>query len=147
MPKKKIFSDELVMKIITMKHKGYKMSEIADKFHLTTKQVDNICTRNRLAEKKKATTLPLITQDAPSFPAEIVVDDVQIGTIAPMKEYVQGLQDKMDDQKPEKKEKTLDDFKPIEMIKYLYNKGYRIENNGLYCLIKKPVCLSEIVGV
>ena len=44
------------------------------------------------------------------------------------------------------KEKTLDDFKPREMIKHLYKLGYRIENNGLYVITRQQVKLGDIIN-
>ena len=44
------------------------------------------------------------------------------------------------------KEKTLKDFQPRDMIKYLYNLGYRIEDGKLVCLVKQVVNLKDIVN-
>ena len=44
------------------------------------------------------------------------------------------------------KEKTLKDFQPREMIKYLYDMGYRIEDGKLVCLVKQVVNLKDIVN-
>lgn len=43
------------------------------------------------------------------------------------------------------KNKTLDDFNPRDMIKYLYNLGFRIKNNKLVCIIEKTVNLKDII--
>ena len=43
------------------------------------------------------------------------------------------------------KEKTLKDFKSRDMIKYLYDMGYRIENNQLVCLVKQVVNVKDII--
>lgn len=53
------------------------------------------------------------------------------------------------DQKPHPavvKEKTLKDFTAREMIKHLYNMGYRIENNQLVVLQKVPVKVNDIIN-
>ena len=44
------------------------------------------------------------------------------------------------------KEKTLKDFPPRDMIKYLYDMGYRIEDNKLVCLVKQVVNLKDIIN-
>lgn len=44
------------------------------------------------------------------------------------------------------KEKTLKDFSPRELIKHLYNLGYRIENNQLVVIQKVPVKLNDIIN-
>ena len=135
MPKIKYGADVL-KKVLSMKHNGYKYSEIARELNMNKKSVENLCQRYRISEMKKA------AKEEPKFPIDIKVDGVVVGTIKPGNDYLK-KEEKVEEPKPEK---TLDDFKPIEMIKYLYNKGYRIEDNGLYCLIKRPVCLNDILG-
>ena len=44
------------------------------------------------------------------------------------------------------KEKTLDDFSPRDIIKHLYNLGYRIENNALVYYSKQYIKLNDIVN-
>ena len=44
------------------------------------------------------------------------------------------------------KEKTLKDFSAREMIKYLYNLGYRIEDNRLVCYVKQAVNVKDIIN-
>ena len=42
-------------------------------------------------------------------------------------------------------QKTLDDFTPREMIRHLYNKGYRIKGDALYQIVEKKVLLEDII--
>ena len=42
--------------------------------------------------------------------------------------------------------KSLSDYTPREMIKHLYNLGYRIENNGLVCIQKVSVNIKDIIN-
>ena len=44
------------------------------------------------------------------------------------------------------KEKTLSDFSPREIIRYMYNLGYRIEDNKLVCLVKQVVNVKDIIN-
>lgn len=44
------------------------------------------------------------------------------------------------------KQPKLSDFTPREMIKYLYNLGYRIENNELVCYVKQTVNIKDIIS-
>ena len=44
------------------------------------------------------------------------------------------------------KEKTLKDFPAREMIKYLYNLGYRIEDNKLVCYVRQAVNVKDIIN-
>lgn len=45
-----------------------------------------------------------------------------------------------------KKPASLDDFAPRDIIKHLYNLGYRIEDNGLVCYVKQKVLLKDILN-
>jgi len=140
MPKRK-FDLALVKKILMMKHNGYKYSEIGKELNLTSKQVENICTRYRISEMKNAEKKAASKEKEPNFPVELKVGDVVLGTITPAKV------DEPEKKEVVKPEKTLNDFSVREILKFLYEKGYRIENNSLYCLIKKPVQLNEILGL
>lgn len=44
------------------------------------------------------------------------------------------------------KEKTLDDFSPRELIKNLYDRGYRIENGRLICIVHQVVNVNDIIN-
>jgi len=44
------------------------------------------------------------------------------------------------------KEKTLNDFQPRDMIKHLYNLGYRIKDNELYVLTLQKVNLQSVIN-
>lgn len=43
------------------------------------------------------------------------------------------------------REKTLRDFDPRDMIRHLYNMGYRIENNMLVCIVRQKVNIKDIL--
>jgi len=47
---------------------------------------------------------------------------------------------------PSKPEKTLKDFDPREMFKQLYDLGYRIDDKGIYIMVKQYVNLKSIVN-
>ena len=42
--------------------------------------------------------------------------------------------------------KSLGDYTPREMIKHLYNLGYRIENNEIVCIQKVKVNIKDIIN-
>ena len=44
------------------------------------------------------------------------------------------------------KEKTLKDFQARDMIKYLYDLGYRIEDGKLVCYVKQAVNVKDIIN-
>ena len=151
-----------------MKRKGYKRSEIAKELNLLPRQVENICTRYRMNFDDN-TLFPAKTtveQEeekflAPPDSAPVVVDNEIIGTIKPMakpkeslniqintKELKEKLNQTFKEVKTsmeEKREKTLNDFSARDIIKNMYERGYRLEGN-LYCLIKKPVDVAGIIG-
>lgn len=43
-------------------------------------------------------------------------------------------------------QKSLSDYTPREMIKHLYNLGYRIENNEIVCIQKVKVNIKDIIN-
>lgn len=43
-------------------------------------------------------------------------------------------------------EKTLKDFKVRDIIKYLYDLGYRIEDNRLVCYVKQVVNIKDVLN-
>jgi len=47
---------------------------------------------------------------------------------------------------PAKPEKTLKDFDPREMFKQLYDLGYRLDDKGIYIMVKQYVNLKSIVS-
>lgn len=44
------------------------------------------------------------------------------------------------------KEKTLNDFQPRDMIKHLYNLGYRIKDNSLYVMTLQKVNIQSVLS-
>lgn len=44
------------------------------------------------------------------------------------------------------KEKTLNDFPPRDIIKHLYNLGYRIEDGKLVCYVRQNVNVKDIIN-
>lgn len=47
---------------------------------------------------------------------------------------------------PAKPEKTLKDFDPRDMLKQLYDLGYRIDEKGIYVMVKQYVNLKSIIN-
>ena len=46
----------------------------------------------------------------------------------------------------QQKEKTLNDFQPRELIKHLYNLGYRIKDNSLYVMTLQKVNIQSVLS-
>ena len=58
---------------------------------------------------------------------------------------VQKWETPKEEKKEEQPKVTLKDFQTREIIKYLYNIGYRIENNQLVCIVKQKVNIKDII--
>ena len=122
----KVFSDEDVNNIISLRAEGYTFSEISE---LTGFNSDSM--RAKLAIlRKRGWDIPL------GKPGGIPKNTTK--KQEPKKEETQ--------EKP--KEKTLYDFSPREIIYHLFhNLGYKIDENGLYKeeIIKNRVKLSDLL--
>lgn len=46
----------------------------------------------------------------------------------------------------QQKEKTLNDFQPRDMIKHLYNLGYRIKGDSLYVMTLQKVNIQSVLS-
>ena len=123
---KKIFTDEDVNNIISLRAEGYTFSEISE---LTGFNEDSM--RAKLAIlRKRGWDIPL---GKPGHTSGKIKNKQE-----PKKEETQ--------EKP--KEKTLYDFSPREIIYHLFhNLGYKIDENGLYKeeIIKNRVKLSDLL--
>lgn len=47
---------------------------------------------------------------------------------------------------PIRPEKTLNDFDPRDLFKQLYDLGYRIDDKGIYVMVKQYVNLKSIIS-
>ncbi len=124
---KKIFTDEDVNNIISLRAEGYTFSEISE---LTGFNKDSM--RAKLAILRKR------GWDIPLGKPGCVSGSAKVKTQEPKKEETQD--------KP--KEKTLYDFSPREILYHLFhNLGYKIDENGLYKeeVIKNRVKLTDLL--
>lgn len=122
----KVFSDEDVNNIISLRAEGYTFSEISE---LTGFNGDSM--RAKLAVlRKKGWNIPL----------------GKPGGVSDKTDKKQEPKEREIQEKP--KEKTLYDFSPREIIYHLFhNLGYKIDENGLYKeeIIKNRVKLSDLL--
>ena len=65
-----------------------------------------------------------------------------------MKANVDSREDEVQHVKPvaPQKEKTLNDFQPRDMIKHLYNLGYRIKDNSLYVMTLQKINIQSVLS-
>lgn len=122
----KVFSDEDINNIISLRSEGYSFSEISE---LTGFNKDSM--RAKLAIlRRKGWDIPLGKPGG-------VFGKTKSKKQEPKKEETQ---------KP--KEKTLYDFSPREIIYHLFhNLGYKIDENGLYKeeIVKNRVKLTDLL--
>ena len=140
------YTDQMKSKILNMKLKGYTYTDIAKEMNLGRESVKNFCHRYRLTDKQKVEQKA--EEQKPAFPVDIKLDGQVIGTIKPMPAPVESVSVFTKSETKFVQTKTLDDYSPRELIKNLYDRGYRIDGTDwtLYCLVKKTIVLSEIIG-
>lgn len=147
----KRFSAVEIRTIFEMKEKGYKVREIADKIHRSTKSVNMFVARYRKADpakmqemlNKKTEELPSVEEvfdkmpdKAPGFvKPEVVEKTTPSATIC----TVSGPSVQV-------KAKGLADYSSRDLIKCLYDRGYRIRNNDLYRILEQKVLLTDIIS-
>lgn len=122
----KVFSDEDINNIISLRSEGYSFSEISE---LTGFNKDSM--------RAKLATLRRKGWDIPLGKPGGVFGKTKSKKQEPKKEETQ---------KP--KEKTLYDFSPREIIYHLFhNLGYKIDENGLYKeeIVKNRVKLTDLL--
>jgi len=123
----KVFTDEDVNNIISLRAEGYTFSEIS-----------KLTGFNSGSMRAKLATLRQRGWNIPLGNPGGITGKTKVKTQEPKKEEPQ--------EKP--KEKTLYDFSPREIIYHLFhNLGYKIDENGLYKeeIIKNRVKLSDLL--
>ena len=130
---KRKYSDDTVKEWIALREQGAMNIEIAAMYQVPASTVRSTLSHYR-EKHPEWFTLP---KNEPGFPKKNVQYKVEQPVCTVVKE-------------PEPqavKEKTLDDFTPREIIQYLYGLGYRIDEQGLYCLEirKNRVKLADII--
>lgn len=122
----KVFSDEDINNIISLRAKGYTFSEISELTGFNSGSM-----RAKLAIlRKKGWDIPL----------------GKPGGVPGKTQSKQEPKEKTTQEKP--KEKTLYDFSPREIIYHLFhNLGYKIDENGLYKeeIVKNRVKLTDLL--
>ncbi len=145
MAKRNPFTTEEVKTILQMKHNGYTYGEIADKIKThSTKSITGYCERNRLCpdgstykrpEGERASQFKKILADN-GIILSVKPDEIEHVPATVVKEVV----------KEKIVEKSLNDYKPRELIKNLFDRGYRIENGEIVCYVRQIVQLKDIIA-
>lgn len=118
MAKGKFFTTTEIEEIRGLVREGMSNSDIAELVGRSKKSITNVIYRFDMRNRHSKTDSVL----------EPVKLDVPVQPSAPIKE------------------KTLFDFPLREIIKHMYNIGYRIENGCLVCMVKQKVNLNDIIN-
>lgn len=128
---KKVFTDEDINNIISLRAEGYTFSEISE---LTGFNTDSM--------RAKLATLRQKGWDIPLGKPGGIFGKTKNNKQEPKKEEPQ------EKPKEKPKEKTLYDFSPREILYHLFhNLGYKIDENGLYKeeIVKNRVKLTDLL--
>lgn len=160
--------------IFNMKHKGYSFAEIADELKRSQasirsflhryRQPDEVALARRAEqeEKNKLPNLDLafdqIQDAAPGFVEEPVVDEVVDNQVIqhsdadyPAEWDIKVVEPVKEEPKPAPKPeikfvfRPLSDYAAIDLMQNLYDRGYRIEDNGLVQITKRKVLLNDVI--
>lgn len=148
-----IISKETGEEILEYYKNGFTLQEIAEITGVKKPTINTWLTRT-LPEgmrNRKRGRRPGSKNDKPEKTTEDKLHDIEevISTLgeANVKAMESHYKDLVQEPRPVVvKEKTLKDFQARDMIKHLYNMGYRIENNQLVVLQKVPVKINDIIN-
>ena len=135
-----LFSQQTIEEMLEYRKSGFTFKEIAEIVGYKEKSIKNWFCRNYTREEREqmASQNPKIhvrrnsLETTPETVTEIVNQMIQSTQPAPVQS--------------QPKEKTLKDFQARDMIRHLYNMGYRIENNQLVVLQKVPIKINDIIN-
>ena len=113
--------------ITDMFHRGASIQDISKRVGRTTSSVRtrlnimglHISERDAKHKPEENVAKPIKNEDSPTPAAEAVCQP--------------------------QKQKTLNDFSPREIIRHMYNLGYRIKGGDLYQIVEKKVLLNDIL--
>ena len=114
---------------------GFTYREIGEIVGRTTKSIENVAHKNGWKS-----TRPL------GRPKKSPTAEEDIKALAELKAKLSASEPAPEMVVKVVKEKTLNDFQPRDMIRHLYNLGYRIEDNRLVCIVKQVVNLKDIIN-
>lgn len=136
-----LFNQKTIEELLDYRKSGFTFREMAEITGHNEKSIKNWFYRNySLDERKEMVKLsPRLSNhvikkgNKTETPVEQIVNEmIQSSQIKPVQ--------------PQQKEKTLKDFQARDMIKYLYDLGYRIEDNKLVCYVKQTVNVKDIIN-
>ena len=126
MPRGKDFTTTEISEICSYLKDGCTYAEIGELMGRTKKSIQNLVYRNRWTDGRIKTVST--THEALDMVPETKTPKILVEDHSPVIE------------------KTLRDFTPREIIKYMYELGYRIEDNQLVCIVKQKVNVKVIIN-
>lgn len=125
---------ETILDILQNREKGYNPTEIAKKLHINRQTIVNILKRYKLYDGAGSQSLkerPVVEIEGPAAPSaqRSVTDQSRQAENHSTKLY------------------TLKAFSSRQLIKELYDRGYRIEKDGLFVIEKKKVLVNDILNI
>lgn len=132
---RKPFTTEEIRQIFELKKKGYKASEIAKIVGRTIAAINTFFAR----EKHHHCYSRMLKEDQ-SIQTEKV--DIKVNGVKVAEVPASIVETHTETQAPV----AVKTMTPREMIKALYNLGYRIENNQLVCYVKQTVKIQDIIN-
>jgi len=123
------WTDKEISELKSYLKDGLTQTEIAELMGRSFNSITKYCNKHGLSSRKMKQNFPANVQakidnvvEKKEVPTTIVVSSTPV------------------------KEKTLKDFQARDMIKYLYDLGYRIEDGKLVCYVKQAVNVKDIIN-
>ena len=146
--KKSVFSDETIKEMVEYRQAGFTYKEISEIIGANPSTIRSWFFNHMSKEELEALRNATADKDSGKcgFNTKKKIHDIEeaistLGEVDPKPTIVP-----VSSQEVIVKEKTLKDFQARDMIKHLYNMGYRIENNQLIVLQKVPVKINDIIN-
>ena len=139
------FTEEEILDIVSLFNLGKPAKSIATKYERTVGSINQVIYNyTHKKEKSFAGKVALkvngvTVANVPSENMEHKINEEQITEAINNAEFVST------ETTPSPVVEKTKTMTPREMIKYLYNQGYRIENNQLVCYVRTPVNVKDII--
>ena len=130
---KKLFSADDIKMIFNLRQEGRSYKQIAESTGRTVAAITRFFQCERMTKKYSAR----LSEANGGGKVELKVNGVKVGE-APVEMVETSVESKV--------VRAEKEMSPREMIKRLYDMGYRIENNQLVCYVRREVKLQDIIN-
>lgn len=138
------FTKEEIATIVNLKEQGLANKDVALHTGKTETQIRDLLFRLKRKERPARETLAETIKDRiiegktyREIGEELHISKSLVGKI---------VAELSPNTSPIKPEKTLKDFDPRDMFRQLYDLGYRIDDKGIYIMVKQYVNLKSIIS-